>query len=242
MPTMEKIKQYGNVPEIEILKRFMDLILIIDMSTSMQFNCRMAILNQILRELMPELKQQEKKKARVQHRLRCLGFSNHPTWIIGPDPISVADASWTDLSAAGTTATGEALNWIANSIAPNKMPARGYPPVIVLISDGDNTDGVAYKQAIDRLNKEPWGKRAIRVAIGIGTGYDRKKLEMFTNTEAGVLEARNSAELLNYLRYATITVPNSVSDSIPDPKQGSAVPTPPNKVDSKKTDKKPEVF
>lgn len=246
MKLQTKLNEKHVLPSIEIIKRVMDLFLMIDLSTSMKWK-RIAILNQTMRELSPALIKQAKQKTRIQHRIRCLGFASNPRWIIGPDPIEISQFSWVDQKADGMTQTGAALDWVADSIAPDKMPNKGYPPVMVLVSDGDNTDGPAYEQAIARIDSEPWGKRAVRLAIGIGDGYDRKRLELFTNTEVGVMEARNSVDLINYLRYATITVPNKTKDSIPDPKHTDspvALPKPPDPIDPQNVDKnrKLEIF
>ncbi len=192
-------------PKVEISKRTVDLFMLFDCSFSMTGK-KIAAANQAMRESVSELQDMAKQHPDVEHRIRCISFSDKALWHIGPDPVEISKLTWRDLSARGCTETGAAVQMLSNTISAGNMPRRGHPPVMVLISDGGNTDGDAYGLAIDQLNKEPWGSRAIRLSIGLGTNYARQQLEKFTNhSEVGVLEARNAVDLARQIRYATLT-------------------------------------
>lgn len=192
-------------PKLEISKRLLDLWMLPDCSGSMD-GIRIQILNQAMRESFNELQDVDRQHPEIEMRMRCIAFASIARWHIGPDPVDMASASWKDLSARGCTSTGKAVQMVADEITMDKMPRRGLPPVMVLISDGGNTDGRVYDRAIEQLDKEPWGAKAIRLSIGIGDGYNREQLEKFTNhPEIGVLEARNAVDLANYIRYASVT-------------------------------------
>ncbi|VGO16199.1 hypothetical protein PDESU_04790 [Pontiella desulfatans] len=173
---------------------------------------RMATLNQAVREAFGELKTVAKQHPEVKFKVRVIAFSDGARWHIGPDPVDPEQLSWEDLTAQTMTSTGAAVKMLAESVTMDKMPRKGFPPVMVLLSDGDNTDGKAYDDAIEQLDREVWGAKAVRLSIGIGDEYDRKQLEKFTNhPEVGVLEAKNTVDLANYIQYALVTATLSVN-------------------------------
>lgn len=194
-------------PETAPQKRCLDIFLMPDNSGSTRGKAN-AVLNQAGREVVAELQSESSQHPDVNFRFRSISFANSAKWHIGPEAVDIGIATWTDLKAGGGTATGEAIDLLAQSVVESKMPERGLPPVMVLISDGGNTDGKDYDEAIKRLEKELWGAKAVRLSIGIGDRYDRKQLEKFTNhPEIGVLEAKNAIDLVNYIKYATVTAP-----------------------------------
>lgn len=77
-------------------------------------------------------------------------------------PTPVADFQWTDLGTAGLTDMGKALRLVAEQLR--------MPPVLVLLSDGQPTDDFA--SGLAALMQEPWGMKAVRMAIAIGTDAD----------------------------------------------------------------------
>lgn len=192
-------------PALEIAQRILDIFLLPDCSSSMS-GLKIATLNQAFREVASEISNESKLHPDVEYRMRCIAFDDHARWHIGPEPLNINQVSWADVSANGCTSTGAAVQMLADAIRVSEMPKRGVPPVMVLVSDGANTDGNAYDKAIEALEKEPWGSKAVRLSIGVGSHFDRLQLEKFTNhPEVGVLEAKNAVDLVSYIRYATIT-------------------------------------
>ena len=59
---------------------------------------------------------------------------------------------------------GKALEDIAQVLKMDVMGDRALPPVLVLVSDGIPTDN--FGDGLKKLMNEPWGKKAVRVAIG----------------------------------------------------------------------------
>ena len=101
-------------PEVEISKRILELIFLIDISWSMKAR-RMAVANQAVREIAGELKEAANNHPEIEFRVRCISFSDTARWHIGPDPVQVSSFSWTDLKAGGCTATGAAVNMLAKA-------------------------------------------------------------------------------------------------------------------------------
>lgn len=217
-------------PEIEIARRRLDIFLLADCSSSMD-GLKIGAANQGMRESITELKSEAKQHPEVDYRIRCISFANSANWHIGPEPIELDTVSWSDLTANGCTTTGAAVQMLADAVRTADMPKRGLPPVMALVSDGANTDGSAYDNAIAALEKEPWAAKAIRLSIGIGNGFDRRQLEKFTNhPEVGVLEAKNAVDLVNYIKYVTVTASKAASrnSTVPGQLNNNAVlPVPP---------------
>ena len=60
------------------------------------------------------------------------------------------------------------------------MSDRALPPVLVLISDGQPTDD--FGKGLEDLLGQPWGKKAVRVAIAIGDDADLEVLRASSPT------------------------------------------------------------
>ena len=105
---------------------------------------------------------------------------------------------------------GKALSLVAEQLRIPPMTDRALPPVLVLVSDGMPTDdfGVGLKA----LMAEPWGVKAVRLAIAVGQDADRDVLARFIGTsELQPLQANNAPALTNYLKWASTAVLKSAS-------------------------------
>jgi uncharacterized protein YegL len=231
------------VPEIEKSSSAVFVGVLGDASGSMD-GAKIRILNQAMRESISALKEQAKKHADIPHHLCCIAFDDDARCHI--DSKLIDDVVWHEMTAGGGTSTGKAINDLVDALDAAKMPKQCFPPVLVLLSDGGNTDGPAYEDAIDRLNASPYGQKAVRIAIGIGTGYDRNQLEKFSNLECGILEATNSVDLVNYIKYVLTTVVDASINppSSPDPAKpaNAFIPPPPEKGAANDSNIPPEVF
>jgi uncharacterized protein YegL len=111
------------------------------------------------------------------------------------------------------------------------MSDRALPPILVLVSDGQPTDD--YSGAVRELLDLPWGKRAVRIAVAIGTDADQDALHEFVaNPEIPVLQANNAETLVNYIRWASTAVLRAASAPASrrlgdDPAANVPVPSPP---------------
>jgi Mg-chelatase subunit ChlD len=115
-----------------------------------------------------------------------------------------------DGSTSGGTDLGSALSMVASNLDLKMMPARALPPVLVLITDGKTTDDV--QPGLKELNKRHWGKKAVRLSIGIGADADMNLLQKFIgNTNIKPLTAKNPDILARYIRWASTAVLESAS-------------------------------
>jgi uncharacterized protein YegL len=100
---------------------------------------------------------------------------------------------------------GHALCEVAKALDVKNMPDRGLPPVLVLLTDGQPTDD--FNGGLKALLDQPWGKKAVRIAIAIGDDADQEPLQKFIgNAELKPLLASNADALVRMIKWAS-TVP-----------------------------------
>jgi len=166
-------------------------------------------LNYAIRSTIPLIREEADKNPNANVLIRVIRFSDSAQWVCAPTPI--ANYQWQDLQAEGQTSMGAAFSMIAGELRMPPMSNRGLPPVLVLISDGLPTD--QYKKGLNMVMAEPWGRKAVRVAIAIGDDANFSVLEEFiSNVEIKPFIARNSQQLIHFIRWAS-TLVSTVSQS-----------------------------
>jgi len=209
-------------------------IWLVDWSYSMDGQ-KIQKVNYAIREVLPEIRRIEDTE-RVKIFMSAIRFGDKAEWHIGPDPIPVSNFDWKDMDATGgVTATAQAINLLADALHVDKVGKRNVPPVCILLSDGYCTDPEgSYQSAIDRLNSEPWGKKAVRLSIGIGRGegdFNKEELDAFISPylrQEGNLEtlhADKPATLVRYIRTVS-TVATIASSRNREAAGANAAPAP----------------
>ena len=136
--------------------------------------------------------------------VRAVRFSSGAQWHVA-SPTPVRDFQWKDLSAEGVTDMGAALGMVADALTVEQMGERGYPPVLVLVSDGQPTDD--YKSGIAKVMATNWGRKSVRLAIAIGADADHGSLSAFVgDVERSVLKADNAESLTQYIKWVSTIV------------------------------------
>lgn len=196
-------------PGTAVANRPLHFFWICDCSGSMA-GAKIQSLNNAIREAIPAMRDVADDNPTAQVLVRALAFSDGAQWHIGT-PTQINEFTWTDLDAGGLTDMGKALKLLADEL--RKMPDRGLPPVLVLITDGVPTDD--FKSGLNALMAEPWGKKAVRIAIAIGTEAEEDVLKKFIgNPEIPPLRAQNSEQLVRFIKWAsTATVQSASSPS-----------------------------
>lgn len=216
------MSQRPSLPGGKISSRPLHFIWIVDCSGSMAYEGKIQALNNAVREAIPQMQDAASAQPQAQVLVRVISFAEGARWIV-PDPTPVEDFRWTDLEAAGTTDLGAALEMVSQQLHVPPMSDRALPPLLVLISDGQPTDD--FRGGMDRLLAEPWGAKAVRVAVAIGRDADAEVLRRFIGTpDARPVQANNPEQLVRYIRWvSTLITPVS------QPKRGdtqSAISTP----------------
>ena len=107
----------------------------------------------------------------------------------------IEEFQWTPLTADGTTDLGKALCEVSRTARGGQDAIAGLAAGLVLMSDGQPTDD--WKAGLKRLMDQPWGKKAVRIAIAIGGDADLDCLQEFIgNVEFKPLQANNAERLV----------------------------------------------
>jgi uncharacterized protein YegL len=181
-------------------------------------------LNNAIRETIPHLREVADDNPYSELLVRCVAFSTGARWHL-ETATSVTSLAWTDLHAGGFTDLGAALDLVAGELLVPPMPERALPPAMVLISDGQPTDD--YEDALERLLAQPWGVRAIRLAVAIGRDADMEILERFIAREdVRPLTANNPEQLVAMIRWASTIASRIASEPMLRQSEELAVPIP----------------
>jgi uncharacterized protein YegL len=196
------------IPGGQMAARPLHFFWIADCSGSMAGD-KIQSLNTAIRETLPEMRRVAQSNPHAQVLVRAIKFSSGAQWHI-PQATPVEHFQWQDLSAGGVTDMGKALLLLAEQLQMPPMDQRGLPPVLVLISDGHPTDNA--NKGIKAIMDLPWGKKAVRLAIGIGSDLDDEILKRFiNNVEIPPLTARNPDALMQYIRWASTAAVQAAS-------------------------------
>jgi uncharacterized protein YegL len=179
----------------------MHFIWILDCSSSMEEDGKIQALNFAMREAIPAIQSEAAQNPHAQVLVRALTFADAVQWHV-PTPVPVEDFEWSDVEAYGLTPMGKALSMVAEVLHMPPMEDRALPPVLVLITDGYPTDD--FGAGLRRLMDEPWGRKAVRLAVAIGSDADMDVLQRFIgNVEIKPLQANNPLSLVNFIRWVS---------------------------------------
>src|SRR6476659_259960 len=191
-------------PGGELATRPLHFIWIADCSGSMAVDGKIQSLNTAIKEAIPSMQDVADENPNAQVLVRAVKFSDGAQWHIS-QPTDIVDFKWDDLDAGGVTSMGRALTIVADQLKIPPMTDRALPPVLVLISDGQPTDD--FSAGLQALMNEPWGRKAVRIAIAIGEDADNEVLKRFiANPELRPLQANNPEALTKYIRWVSTAV------------------------------------
>ncbi|WP_372441108.1 vWA domain-containing protein [Actinacidiphila acididurans] len=168
----------------------------------MSVNGKIAELNFAIREAIPEMRKAAEENPAADLLVRAITFNDGASWRV-EKPTSVHDFTWKDdATTAGWTSLGAALKLAATVLDMPPMPERALRPVLALVSDGQPTDD--WRAGMRAVDATPWGKRAVRVAVGIGQDADKAVLKEFlADPEREPLLASNPQQLVRAIRWAS---------------------------------------
>lgn len=199
-------------PGSRLSARPLHFFVLADCSGSMAADGKMQALNNAIRETLPHLVDVANQNPHAEVLIRSIAFASGARWHI-EQPVPVDQLVWSDLDTGGYTDLGAALDLLAPQLAPPLIEDRALPPAILLISDGMPTDD--YKPALGRFLDEPMGRRAVRMAVGIGRDADLEVLDRFVSSEHGPLTANNPEQLVRMIRWASTHASRVASNLAP---------------------------
>ncbi len=193
----------------QLASRPLHFIWICDVSGSMSHKGKISSLNTAIREAIPLMQQEADRNPNAEVFVRVIKFASGAQWHIA-EPTPIQDFKWTDLTADGVTDLGKALTMVAEQLKTPPMTDRALPPVLVLISDGHPTDD--FNTGLQKLMAQPWGQKAVRMAIGIGADVNYEPLQKFIgNSELQPLQANNPDDLVRQIKWVSTAVMGAVS-------------------------------
>lgn len=196
-------------PGGELATRPLHFIILADCSGSMGADGKIQALNTAIREAIPHMQSVARENPHADVLVRCIKFSSGAQWHIS-QPTKVEHFTWTDLKPDGVTDMGKALAMVADQLKIPPMTDRALPPVLVMVSDGQPTDD--YNSGLKALMDQPWGKKAVRIAIAIGEDVDLDVLQKFIgHSELKPLQANNPEALVKHIRWVSTAVLQSAS-------------------------------
>lgn len=196
-------------PGGELATRPLHFVWIADCSGSMKSNGKIQALNTAVREALPHMQRVADENPNAEVLVRALKFSTGAHWHVA-QATPVAQFRWADLTADGTTDMGKALRLVAGELGMPPMSERALPPVLVLISDGQPTD--SFDKGLAALMDQPWGKKAVRIAIAIGEDADLATLRKFMgHPELEPIQANNPEALVNAIKWVSTAVLQAAS-------------------------------
>jgi uncharacterized protein YegL len=224
----------NDLPGGPISSRPLHFIWILDTSWSMEGE-KIGQLNFAIKESLPAMQDTARENPTAEVLVRVVTFSSGARWHLAQST-PVDQFTWTDVVADGVTDMGKALSLVSEQLRMPPMTDRALPPVLVLITDGYPTDN--FDAGLKALLGEPWGKRAVRLAIGMGGDTDMGVLAKFIgHNEIQPLRADNASTLIKYIKWASTVVVKSASTPLSrrvgedQPTGGTPIPAPPPPTD-----------
>ena len=188
---------------VEIPRRTMILFFVVDISGSMS-GSKIGTVNTAIEEIIPELKDISETNADAQIKIATLVFSTGAHWI-EQAPIVAENFRWNYLDANGVTDLGEACLQLNEKLSRNAFMSDttgSFAPAIFLLSDGEPTDN--YKYGLEKLQKNNWFKKAIKVAVAIGEDANKTVLSDFTGNTEAVITVHTPEALKKWIQFVSV--------------------------------------
>jgi uncharacterized protein YegL len=189
--------------------RVLPVVVLADVSGSMAEHAKIETLNLAVREMLGTLAGAAEPDIDV--RVAVISFGGSIARL--HTPLSVPNPmDWTDLTAAGGTPLGAALDELVKLTEDRSvLPTNSFVPTVLLVSDGHPTDN--FDAAMTRFAKAPIGSKSVRLALRIGPDANVEVLERFTGDTNAVLTASDAADIDKHFQFVTYTVMSRVKST-----------------------------
>ena len=200
-----------------IVRQELNLLFVIDNSGSMAGE-KLGAVNNAIRDVMAIMPEIQEDTGDVEIKISALTFSDTAKWVY-PEPKTVADFRWTDVSPEGGTNLSDAYDAMADYLRKRsnggQMPdLGGVAPIILLMTDGLPTSP-DWKERLHDLQRKGWFRVALKYAraVGIDTQEAMDVLTDFTGTSETVLKVYSAEALRQVIRVIAVTASKVKSKS-----------------------------
>ncbi|MEY1032353.1 vWA domain-containing protein [Providencia stuartii] len=189
------------------------VVLLLDISYSMSGD-KIDNLNKAVKNMLDTFAQEEKMETEILVSVITFGgkVDLHVPFT------KASQVQWHGLQVNGDTPMGTALN-MAKAMIEDKetTPSRAYRPTIVLVSDGQPTDGNIWKLAMDDFISEGRSSKCDRMAMAIGRDADETVLKRFIEgTPHDLFYAENAGQLHEFFQRVTMSVTMRIQSKNPN--------------------------
>lgn len=200
-----------------IAKQELNLIFIIDKSGSM-YGEKIAAVNNAIRDIVSIMPEIQDDTADANIKISALTFSDYAEWIY-PEPRSVDDFKWQDISVDGGTNFSDAYDKLTDYMIKKskggQMPdLGGVAPILILMTDGVPTS-LDWEEHLNILKKRGWFKVALKYALAIGEQNEEimNVLSSFTGNIETVLKVYTAEALRKVIKVIAVTASKVKSNS-----------------------------
>lgn len=200
-----------------IVKQELNLLFVIDNSGSMDGE-KLGAVNNAIRDVMAIMPEIQEDTGDVNIKISALTFSDDVKWVY-PEPKSVSEFRWKDVSADGGTdfsrAYDEMSKFLCKRSKGGQMPELGgVAPIIILMTDGMPTS-YDWENHLISLKKKGWFRVALKYALAIGIDTDEAMdvLKKFTGNPETVLKVYTAEALRKVIKVIAVTASKVKSSS-----------------------------
>lgn len=161
-------------------KREVKIIFLIDATAKMSTYG----LAEAINDVKCYLKDQERYSTKIYFSVCAISFNSEARYIenLGPEFVPLELFNLPDIEFGGYRDTAKAFMLLGEVLHSDKnFPRKSYRPICVFISCGLHTSIESeYQKAFNKIEESPWGKRAIRISVGLAD-FDKEELQNFAN-------------------------------------------------------------
>ena len=188
----------GLLDDIEITRKTMVVIFIIDTSGSME-GWKMGAVNSGMMELISEIKEKSEEYSDALIKIAVLLYSDDARWITDSP---TGDFQWKNLDASGSSNLGSAFKALNEKLSVKGfLPAvsEAFVPQLFLIS-GSKPSG-DWEDALEMLKKSLRFKFSIKFAVAVGENADKEALVRFAGSPELVFNTFDPSRLNKMIKF-----------------------------------------
>ena len=193
--------------------RPLPVILLADVSGSMETNGKIDALNLAIEEMLKGFTEEEQARSTIVVGIITFGGD---TAVVHTPMTPVGEIKWEPLVADGRTPLGHAFELALDMIEDRDViPGRAYRPTVILVSDGQATD--EWEDSLERFLLAERASKTYRFSMAIGEDADMDILQAFCeDSSPQVFTANDARAIKQFFRWVTMSVSTRSKSINPD--------------------------